>query len=338
MVFQKSSNYIACVKVDGKILRDDADGIVNLPFGAEYSILLKNLNAVRATVKVWVDGVDATEGTSLILPANGSLELERYIRNGNRDKGNKFKFIERTAGVEAHKGIGSDDGLIRVEYHTEVVDQVREKVVEHVTHVHHSYPHWPYYPIITCNSLGGPQMSVSNAAQATSQNLGEAQASLNPQSASVNTASMNFVSENSAPRPTFSPGTANFSSSQSGFSSRPVMSSARRATLGQVRVRSLGPQASAGRPQQRFVRSAAVNTVGVTVPGGESNQRFVQGTWFKTDPTGHVIVLQLRGKVGETQVVEAITVKTKKKCSSCGKKNKMSDKFCTDCGTSLTII
>jgi zinc-ribbon domain len=336
MVFQKSSNYIACVKVDGKILRDDADGVVNLPFGAEYSILLKNLNAVRATVKVWVDGVDATEGTSLILPANGSLELERFIRNGNRENGNKFKFIERTAGVEAHKGIGSDDGLIRVEYHTEIVAPVvREKIVEHITHVHHSYPTWPnwqYYPTVTYSldgmqgqvtgGIGAQMNSNSNVAQATGQN----------------TASMNFMAnmaENSAPRPSCTP------------SKNPVrpgmygIPSARRATLGGMRSRSLRPQASSIRPQQMirsFATADAVNTVGVTVPGGESNQRFVQGAWFKTDPTGHVIVLQLRGKVGDTPVSEPITVKTKKKCSSCGKKNKMSDKFCTDCGTALVII
>src|ERR1700735_1202763 len=121
MVYKQG--FIACCKVGGKILREDAGG-GTLPFGCEYSVLLKNLNSVRAQVKVTVDGTDATEGTWLIVPANGELELERYIRNGNFDKGNRFKFIERTADIEAHKGIGAADGLIRVEYKSEVVQQV----------------------------------------------------------------------------------------------------------------------------------------------------------------------------------------------------------------------
>ena len=140
------SGFIACCKVDGKILREDA-GIVTLPFGCEYSVLLKNLNSVRAQVKVSVDGTDATEGTWLIVPANGELELERYIRNGNFDKGNRFKFIERTAGIEAHKGIGASDGLIRVEYKSEVVQQVIDQTIIRK----HYYDEWvlnpsPHYP------------------------------------------------------------------------------------------------------------------------------------------------------------------------------------------------
>jgi hypothetical protein len=118
MMFKK--NLVACVKVGGKILRENSDR-VTLPFGSEYSLLLKNLDSVRVQVKVSVDGKDATEGTWLVIEPNSSLELERFIRNGNLEKGNRFKFIERTNEIEETRGIKADDGLIRVEYKKEYV-------------------------------------------------------------------------------------------------------------------------------------------------------------------------------------------------------------------------
>jgi hypothetical protein len=103
---------VGAVKVNGQVLRENGD-IVTLPFGCEYSILVKNLNSVRTRIKVDIDGEDAV-GFVIIGP-NSSVDLERFIRNGNLDAGNRFKFIERTPEVESHRGIGSDDGLIRIE-------------------------------------------------------------------------------------------------------------------------------------------------------------------------------------------------------------------------------
>jgi hypothetical protein len=109
------SNKIAvAIKHNGKVLREVGDQVF-LPFGSEYSILVKNLNTVRASVKIAIDGNDATEDISLIIKPNSSLELERFVKNGNMAEGNRFKFIERSAAVEAHRGVGCEDGLIRVE-------------------------------------------------------------------------------------------------------------------------------------------------------------------------------------------------------------------------------
>ena len=113
-----TNRFVCSVKVNGKILREQSS-LVTLPFGSEYTILLKNLNSRRAMVKVSVDGQDATEGTRLIIAPNATLELERFIKNGNFSRGNRFKFIERTAGIEAHRGIKADDGLIRCEFWSE---------------------------------------------------------------------------------------------------------------------------------------------------------------------------------------------------------------------------
>ncbi len=113
----------AAIKVNGRILREHA-GSVAIPFGSEYTLFFKNLNSVRVKVQVSIDGTDATGGTWLVVGPNSTLELERFIRNGNFSEGNRFKFIERSADVEVHRGMNVDDGLVRIESATErrVVD------------------------------------------------------------------------------------------------------------------------------------------------------------------------------------------------------------------------
>ena len=110
---------VASIKVKGKILREFKD-TVYIPFASEYSILLKNLNTVRAVVNVFVDGENAVPG-GLVIDPGRSVDLERWIKNGNLSEGNCFKFIERTAQIEdGPRGIKEEDGLIRVEYQFEL--------------------------------------------------------------------------------------------------------------------------------------------------------------------------------------------------------------------------
>jgi len=105
--------FVVCVKVNGKILRENKD-IVYLPFGTEYSILLKNLNTRRAKVKIYIDGEDVHPGTSLIIDKNSETELEGFM-SGNQVT-HKFKFIEKTEDISNYRGDFPEDGLIRVVY------------------------------------------------------------------------------------------------------------------------------------------------------------------------------------------------------------------------------
>jgi hypothetical protein len=111
------NKFVAAIKVNGRVLREHGD-TVYLPFGSEYSILLKNLSTVRAQVKIMIDGTDVLNGDSLVVNP-GDLELERFLKE--LDRGNRFKFIERTKAVENHKGIGAEDGLVRIEYQFEKI-------------------------------------------------------------------------------------------------------------------------------------------------------------------------------------------------------------------------
>ena len=109
---------VASIKSKGKVLREFKD-TVYIPFASEYSILLKNLNTVRAVVNVYIDGENAVPG-GLVIDPGRTVDLERWIKNGNLTEGNKFKFIERTSAIEnGPRGIKLEDGLVRIEYQFE---------------------------------------------------------------------------------------------------------------------------------------------------------------------------------------------------------------------------
>jgi len=103
---------VCCLKANGKVLREFKD-TVYAPFGSEYSILIKNLNSVRAIVNIQIDGTDAVPG-GLVVNAMQEIDLERFVKDMSR--GNKFKFIQRSEAVEAGRGIETEDGLIRVSF------------------------------------------------------------------------------------------------------------------------------------------------------------------------------------------------------------------------------
>lgn len=107
------NNFVVSVKVAGKVLREFKDEVY-VPFGAEYTLFLKNTNTRRAMVTVEIDGEDALHGSKLVVLGNSSIDLERYLKDAN--KGNKFKFIERTGSIENHRGVKAEDGLIRVTF------------------------------------------------------------------------------------------------------------------------------------------------------------------------------------------------------------------------------
>ena len=111
------SKLAAAIKVNGKVLREFKD-TVHIPFGSEYTILLKNLNTTRAVVNVFIVGDNVVPG-GLVLDPGREIDLERSIKNGNLSEGNRFKFIERTGSVEKHRGIGIEDGLVRIEFQFE---------------------------------------------------------------------------------------------------------------------------------------------------------------------------------------------------------------------------
>jgi hypothetical protein len=139
MVYKES--LIAVIKVDGKILREQGE-YVTLPFGTEYSILIKNLETRKVQVKIHIDGKDV--GGPFLIESNRTLSLDRFVER--MDKGPRFKFIEKTEEISGYRGDKIDDGFIRVEYTYEKQPDVTitKKIIEE----HHTYfPSYPYTPI-----------------------------------------------------------------------------------------------------------------------------------------------------------------------------------------------
>lgn len=111
MVFK--DNFIVVIKCNGKIMRE-FNGEVRLPFGSEYSILLKNKDSRTAVASVEIDGEDVMSGHRYIVPANSTRELKGFLKGMNAK--NRFRFIKKTKQISKFRGDRLDDGLIRVEF------------------------------------------------------------------------------------------------------------------------------------------------------------------------------------------------------------------------------
>jgi len=302
-----SNKLAAAVKASGKVLREfkDADktDTVYVPFGAEYTILIKNMNSVRVQVRVELDGTDATEGTWLVINANSELELKRFIKSGNLQSGNSFKFIERNTAIEnGPRGIKAEDGLIRIEYQFEkpyVFEPVIKSFFPRDRWVKKEY--WEketdYYPSMQYGDLLNSTATFSTTAT---------------KSADVSTGSiMRGMTMNA------SAASASLSGSVSAFhTSTDTMAVAQNAAAPTV-----------------------LNEAGITVPGSKSDQTFTTVATFNVEATKHVMVIKLLGETESGKpVVQAVTVKAKLKCVTCGHVNKAKAKFCSECGTSLEIV
>lgn len=77
---------------------------------------------------------------------------------------------------------------------------------------------------------------------------------------------------------------------------------------------------------------------GITAPGSLSEQKFTHVAAFALNSTKHSIVLKLLGTKEQQMVIQPVMVNTKVHCSSCGKQNKATSKYCSDCGTSLVVV
>ena len=302
-----SNKLVASLKANGKILREFKD-TVYIPFGSEYSFLIKNLNTTRAVVNIFIDGDNIVEG-GLALNAGQEIDLERAIRNNNLTEGNKFKFIERTAVIEnGPRGVKLEDGLVRIEFQYE-----KPRPVHQLFRGFTQTDVWggstlgnSMYPNVTDKYSKSTNNSWIQASSATySTNVGGQMRGVDfsqngmatAQSASA--AIDNYCADN---------GIINKMESHDGMATMDWM-------------------------------EAPKNDVGITVPGSKSTQKFSNTTMGEMEAEKHTIVLKLLGETPDNKpVLQPVTVKAKPKCVTCGKLNKATAKFCTECGTALEIF
>lgn len=79
---------------------------------------------------------------------------------------------------------------------------------------------------------------------------------------------------------------------------------------------------------------------GITVKGAETNQQFIYASVGKLEEQKHTIVIRLKGVIEDkNQVAKAVQkvvlTHQKVRCSSCGRQQKSSSKYCPNCGTAI---
>lgn len=298
-----SNKMVASIKANGRILRENKD-TVYIPFGSEYSFLLKNLHTQRALVNIFIDGDNIVEG-GLVLDPNREINLERYVKNGNLTEGNRFKFIERTQAVEdGPRGVKLEDGLIRIEFQYE---QARP-VFNIADNFFKQYP-----PGVRTSEYRGVVDKYSQ--------------DVNRGWISASGATFSQVNVNGALR--------GVDFSQNG-------SATAQAASAQVDKycadKGIISELHDGMATMDWM-SAPQNEVGITVPGSKSTQQFSTVTMGLMEAEKHSMVIKLLGETPNNKpVLKPVTVERKPECVTCGKKNKAHAKFCVECGTALEIF
>lgn len=263
----QQNHFVVVVKSNEKVLREK-DDFVTLPFGSEYSLLLKNLNSRRCNVNISIDGQDVLDGSSIIVEPNCESEIKGFLKGSVAE--NTFKFIQKTKEIQEHRGDKIDDGIIRVEFSFEK----QPTIIKHVLHENHHY-HDYIYNVRPCWDF------------------------------------RNFTYSNNGD----SNDVLAFHSSCSGDEVRCCSAEQN----SNVVLDECSPQEDEG----------------ITVKGSQINQYFQTTSIGELDPS-EVIILRLRGTTSSGKKVnEPITVKTKIKCPTCGKKSNSNVKFCSNCGTFL---
>lgn len=147
-------SYIVALMVGGKIQKESDDGSVLIPFGSEYVIRLKNKLRKRAVADVWLDGRVAAKG--IVIDANGTVDLERFVADGNLSEGKRFK-LARLEDPKVEQPNDSENGIIEVNFYPEKDEPVVEKTVIH-EYKHHDCWHQHGY-----NWLGHCSTCCNNA-------------------------------------------------------------------------------------------------------------------------------------------------------------------------------
>jgi hypothetical protein len=309
--------FIAVVKSGGRILRERdftrAEASVQLPFGSEFSISMKNLHTERAAVRITIDGQDVLNGRDLIVMPNKELELERFLEDLRT--GNRFKFIKKTEEISEHRGDKIDDGFIRVE--------------------------WQYEKPLTLNNGISVTRSRADFVQPFDPDEYEKklarEANDRLTSREVHTSGGIWYSAAGHQGPQGPSGPQGCQGSQ-GPAGRP----------GGVFRGMLG--GSVGCPiatQDQSVYNVSVgasmsfcDTVledGITVKGSLSTQAFQEDTLRELEAEKHVFIFRLKGFAQDAVVVKPLTTRDKLTCPTCGRTASSASNCCSNCGTALAV-
>lgn len=146
-----SNKFVMCVLLNGKPQEELANGMVKLPFGAEYALRFRNKNNRRAVVKLYIDGENVSGG-GYVINANDFIDIKRHH---DVDRAFKFVSLDSADAIEHGKNGPNTDkqkGVIEARFYLEKETPKATEVHHHHHHDHHHYPRprpivpWPYNP------------------------------------------------------------------------------------------------------------------------------------------------------------------------------------------------
>lgn len=296
-------SYALALMVDGKIQKEADDGTVLIPFGSEYALRLKNKLRKRAVTDVFIDGRKAAEG--IVIPANGTVDLERFVENGQLSEGKKFKLV-RVDDTRVEQPNDSENGIIEVNFYPEKDVPVIEKTVIH------EYRHdcWNYHNHFVGHCSGCCSNNYCGICHPWKYTSGPVWMS----SSGNVTLTMNAGD--------FTSGVVSGGSVGQGITSNSV-------DLGAiVKTSSLDSKSMQASVHVNNVMpmnaSMNVGEAAATVQGSLSSQKFTT-VYFDVDRSNPV-TLRLKAK-GLAKLLDA--------CTQCGYKRKKDDKYCKNDGTQL---
>jgi zinc-ribbon domain len=331
-----SNKLAVAIKTNGQVLREYGDKVY-VKFNSEYSILIKNLHSTRAVVNVFIDGVNQTP-SGLVIDAGRECDFERSLLNGSLTAGNKFKFIERTAGIEQHRGVQLEDGLVKIEYQFESAVQYRTTTNTFLVHDH-------YHNGLKVGTSSHPLNVNQGWLSASGSSVNAYNASTGVSNASygggVSGAAFGGASGGSgafggsATHGVYNVGgIARSADVSNGQFTGAVASAAVNQYLKDNNIK-----VSSGEVHEGCATMDLYNDTGITVSGSKSTQKFATTTMGTMDPDKFSMVIKLLGETPDNKpVLKPVTVKSKPKCVTCGTQNKATAHFCTKCGTALEIF
>ena len=187
-------SYAMAVIVNGKVLKE-MDNTVVMPFGTEYTVRLKNKQRKQSVADVFIDGRLAAKG--IVVSANGTVDLERFVVDGNLASGPCFKLVPTKDG-RVEQPDEMENGILEVKFYPEK-DLPTVKVVEHLNY-HNYYQHrchghckqccWDFH----CQLCRPNVKWCSNSGNAFSDNQYQVGTSMDWSMVSMNTASQSLSS------------------------------------------------------------------------------------------------------------------------------------------------
>jgi hypothetical protein len=190
--------FVSSILVGNQIQKELANGQVNLPFGAEFTLRLRNKNSRRAVAHVVMDREDCGR---FVVDGNSHWDIERPT---NSDKKFRFVGLDSAEAIDFGKDGPNDDkvkGLIEVHWYLEKEAPKPPTVIHH--HHHDTY-YPPYRPSTrpypwgfwgttgTSYSVKSLATDASYTARGISDTVGSASSTLGSSADSDTSSVMNF--------------------------------------------------------------------------------------------------------------------------------------------------